>query len=129
MLLSSPPITYSIQLSGQELSSVPLRQYLAAELRFLGLKIDPHALEKARYNGLSDDDLRQVEIKDFVLNPPTGPFKSIVANPPYIRHHRLSNDLKNELRRISAETVGTVLGRARRPAHLFSDTCIEPIRQ
>ena len=80
---------------------------------FLGNELDPSALEKASYNGLSSDDLAHVEINDFILNPPAGPFEAIVANPPYIRHHRLSNRVKEELRRISADTIGTSLdGRA-----------------
>ena len=82
-------------------------------IAFLGNELDPGALEKARYNGLSSDDLAHVEINDFILNHPAGPFKAIVANPPYIRHHRLSNRVKEELRRISADTIGTSLdGRA-----------------
>ena len=82
-------------------------------IAFLGNELDPSALEKARYNGLSSDDLAHVEINDFILNPPAGTFKAIVANPPYIRHHRLSNRVKEELRRISADTIGMSLdGRA-----------------
>ena len=83
------------------------------EIEFLGAEMDPSALEKARYNGLSAADLARVELSDFVLNPPIGPFKAIVANPPYIRHHRLSVDVKEELKRISASAIGATLdGRA-----------------
>ena len=83
------------------------------EIRFLGTELDPRELEKALYNGLSADDLAHVELTDFILNPPKGPFKAIVANPPYIRHHRLSTAIKEELRHISASTVGVTLdGRA-----------------
>lgn len=84
-----------------------------SEIRFLGTELDPRELEKALYNGLSADDLAHVELTDFILNPPKGPFKAIVANPPYIRHHRLSAAIKEELRRISASTIGVTLdGRA-----------------
>ncbi len=84
-----------------------------SEIKFLGAELDPRELEKALYNGLSTDDLAHVELTDFILNPPKGPFKAIVANPPYIRHHRLSTAIKEELRRISASTIGVTLdGRA-----------------
>ncbi len=83
------------------------------EIRFLGTELDPRELEKGLYNGLSADDLAHVELTDFILNPPKGPFKAIVANPPYIRHHRLSIGIKEELRRISVSTIGVTLdGRA-----------------
>ena len=83
------------------------------KVAFLGNELDPSALEKALYSGLSADDLANVEIRDFILNPPAGPFKAIVANPPYIRHHRLSYDIKQELRHISVNALGKPLdGRA-----------------
>ena len=84
-----------------------------SEPKFLGTELDVAALEQARYNGLSADDLAHIKIDDFVLSPPAGPFKAIVANPPYIRHHRLSKHVKEQLRRICAESMGTILdGRA-----------------
>ena len=83
------------------------------EIAFLGTELDPQALEKALYNGLSVDDLAHVELTDFILNPPEGHFEAIVANPPYIRHHRLSTAVKEELKRISASAIGVTLdGRA-----------------
>ncbi len=82
-------------------------------VRLLGSEIYPDALEQARYSGLSGEDIEHISIRDFVLNPPSGPFKAIVANPPYIRHHRLSDNTKRELRRISANSIGRALdGRA-----------------
>ncbi len=83
------------------------------EIGFLGNELDPSALQEALYNGLSADDLAHIEIRDFILNPPTGPFKAIVANPPYIRHHRLPYDVKQELRHIGVNSLGKPLdGRA-----------------
>ena len=82
-------------------------------VQFLGSELDPLALEKAIYNGLSVSELAHVEVNDFILNPPTGPFKAIVANPPYIRHHRLSAEVKDEFKRICMHTIGATLdGRA-----------------
>lgn len=55
----------------------------------------------------------QVERRDFVLCPPDQPAQAIVANPPYIRHHRLGERYKAQLRKIAKETLGQTLdGRA-----------------
>lgn len=79
----------------------------------LGTEVYPDALQQAHQNGLSESDLANVQITDFVLNPPKGPFKAIVANPPYMRHHRLPNHVKVELKRFSASLIGKTLdGRA-----------------
>ena len=83
-----------------------------------GAEIDPDALREARTSGLDPDDLRGVEIRDFVLSPPKGPFGAIVANPPYIRHHRLDRSVKSVLRAIAGKTIGRPLdGRA--GLHIF----------
>lgn len=83
------------------------------ELKFLGTEIDPDVLKHAQGMGLSDEDLRFVELRDFVLDPPPGPFGAIVANPPYIRHHRLSTGVKRKLRAFGERLIGQRLdGRA-----------------
>ena len=101
----------------------------SSEIAFLGTELDPRALEKALYNGLSPDDLAHVELGDFILNPPKGPFKAIVANPPYIRHHRLSTAIKKELKRISAGTIGVTLDGRAGTAYLFPDSRSESVGQ
>jgi hypothetical protein len=90
---------------------------VGAELRrtvsLLGTEIDPGALSNARAAGLAASDLAAVEIRDFIADPPPGPFPAIVANPPYIRHHRLSRETKARLRHIGTSVVGSPLdGRA-----------------
>jgi len=60
------------------------------DLALYGCEVDPTVLVKASQSGLSEADLRHVEIRDFVLDPPPQTFPAMVANPPYIRHHRLS---------------------------------------
>ena len=48
-----------------------------------------------------------------MLSPPPGPYRAIVANPPYLRHHRLPGEVKARLREIASGTVGRTLdGRA-----------------
>lgn len=79
----------------------------------LGTEIDHNAIEQARQNGLKESDLAHIQIRDFVLDPPPSKFKAIVGNPPYIRHHRLPAQIKANLKKLSAQTLGTPLdGRA-----------------
>lgn len=88
---------------------------LAADrkLKLMGTEIDPDVLREACRNGLSEDDLARVWIGDFVLDPPKGSFEAIIANPPYIRHHRLSGPTKTKLREFGAKALGKALdGRA-----------------
>lgn len=81
--------------------------------KFLGYEIDSEVLMQAPNNGLSLQDLAGVEISDFVLNPPKQKFSAIVSNPPYIRHHRLSQEKKSLLKQFSQNLVGfSVDGRA-----------------
>lgn len=54
-----------------------------------------------------------VEERDFIKNPPKRKFKSIVANPPYIRHHRIDTETKLLLKQLSISITGnTIDGRA-----------------
>ncbi|MCA1634985.1 MAG: SAM-dependent methyltransferase [Acidobacteria bacterium] len=82
-------------------------------LKFAGREIDQQALEQAKGNGLSEEDLSKVSIADFVLDPPKNILSAIVCNPPYIRHHRLSSEVKAKLKKLSIDIIGTTLdGRA-----------------
>ncbi|WP_395090844.1 Eco57I restriction-modification methylase domain-containing protein [Armatimonas sp.] len=82
-------------------------------ITLLGREIDPAALEEARGTGLTDDDLKGVELCDFATIPPVGPFPAIIANPPYLRHHRLSAETKACLKEFGAKLLGKPLdGRA-----------------
>lgn len=86
---------------------------LGKRVRFSGLEIDPAALAEARSAGAKEADLAGVRIGDFVMSPPKGHLMAIVANPPYIRHHRLTQTMKASLREIAIRTIGTTLdGRA-----------------
>ncbi len=78
-----------------------------------GMDIDPAALEQAIEQGLIRDDITRVKISDFVFQPPQEKLSAIVANPPYIRHHRISAATKELLKRLSLQTIGGILdGRA-----------------
>lgn len=83
------------------------------QVAFHGMERDASALQEAARYGLSADDLRDVQVGDFLLNPPAGPLRAIVANPPYIRHHRISPEVKSTLKAFGARLMGAPLdGRA-----------------
>jgi hypothetical protein len=78
-------------------------------ISFWGTDIDPEVLADEIYN----KDNCYVEIRDFIKNPPKRKFKAIVANPPYIRHHRIEDQTKILLKKLSTSiTHGTIDGRA-----------------
>ena len=75
-------------------------------LTLFGRDIDPEVIGQARMSGLDAGDLRNVEMRDFVLDPPSELFPAIIANPPYIRHHRLSPTQKERLREFARKATG-----------------------
>lgn len=78
-----------------------------------GFDIDAVVLASSVEAGLSKQDFARVQIADFVLEPPPQKLPAIVANPPYIRHHRLSAETKERLRKLCLEITGqTIDGRA-----------------
>jgi adenine-specific DNA-methyltransferase len=82
-------------------------------LHLVGMEIEANVLQEALKQGLDSWDLASVTIGDFVLQPPQRRFPAIVANPPYIRHHRLSMEKKEQLRQVSLNISGRILdGRA-----------------
>lgn len=87
-------------------------------VRLQGTEIDRATLDEAKTSGLTSRDLSSVEICDFVLDPPRAKLKAIVANPPYIRHHRLSADVKAKLKAFSANLTGTAID-ARAGYHIY----------
>jgi hypothetical protein len=85
---------------------------LNPKIKFYGTDIDPEIIEIAKSEGIFDDNC-DIEIKDFILDPPKKLFKAIIANPPYIRHHRLSPEIKNSFRGLGMRMIGGTLdGRA-----------------
>lgn len=77
--------------------------------RFTGYDVDSTLLGLSVY----EKPYCHVEVRDFVHSPPSCAFSSIVANPPYIRHHRLTSETKAALRGIAVRVLGKPLdGRA-----------------
>lgn len=78
-----------------------------------GMDIDPNTLNEAIQYGLIKEDIKNVIIGDFVFQSPKDKLSAIVANPPYIRHHRISLETKAKLKRLSMKSARIVLdGRA-----------------
>jgi adenine-specific DNA-methyltransferase len=76
---------------------------------FWGADIDAEVLADTIYNRAKC----YVENRDFIKNPPNRKFKAIVANPPYIRHHRIDEETKLLLRKIAISITGNSIdGRA-----------------
>ena len=88
------------------------------DLALFGRDIDPEVLDQARMSGLDDHDLRNVEMRDFVLDPPTELFPAIIANPPYIRHHRLTPAQKKYLSGFARKATGRHID-ARAGLHVY----------
>jgi adenine-specific DNA-methyltransferase len=89
------------------------RKQGGADLLLRGCEIDPAAIQAARMSGLSAKDLSGVELRDFALRPPVEHFPAIVANPPYVRHHRITKTAKLTLHAFARGLIGRPLdGRA-----------------
>ncbi|MBI4828648.1 MAG: N-6 DNA methylase [Nitrospinae bacterium] len=75
-------------------------------LTLIGRDVDADVLIRAKNSGLDDEDLRHVEIRDFILDSRQDVFPAIIANPPYIRHHRISTSLKSQLGDFARKMTG-----------------------
>ncbi|MFH0791076.1 MAG: N-6 DNA methylase [Candidatus Omnitrophota bacterium] len=83
------------------------------QIQFYGTDKDENILQEAFKEGLLDKIKCDIEIRDFIFNPPCRKFKAIVANPPYIRHHRLNEEIKRKLKELSEKILRfTIDGRA-----------------
>jgi methylase of polypeptide subunit release factors len=88
-------------------------RFISRDVRLRGVEKDPDALDQAEASGLAKADLEGVEIADFVSRACVRSWSAIVANPPYIRHHRLVPELKARLRAFAKRLLGESLdGRA-----------------
>ncbi|MDD5296319.1 MAG: N-6 DNA methylase [Rhodocyclaceae bacterium] len=88
------------------------------EIALTGMEIDPKVLHEAIRHGLVANDLAGVTLGDFVFQPPERLMTAIVANPPYLRHHRISAADKEKLKLLAQGTLGKALdGRA--GLHIF----------
>ena len=78
-------------------------------INYYGIDIDEYVLEDEIYH----KNNCFVEIRDFIKNPPQKKFNAIIANPPYIRHHRIDEKMKQFLKELFIKITGfTIDGRA-----------------
>ena len=73
---------------------------------FAGFELDDAVLADAYKLGLSPVELAGIRIGDFMRNHVDGRYPAIISNPPYIRHHRLSDQQKRELRQLATHCLG-----------------------
>lgn len=89
------------------------RRLRGSRLKLGGREIDPAALIAASDSGLTAEDMAGVELRDFALYPPHEKYSAVVANPPYVRHHRLSEAAKVSLHTFARDLIGrSIDGRA-----------------
>lgn len=88
------------------------------KLGFHGYELYETEIRKALAHGLSAADMRHVRVGDFIHQPLSRKYSSIVANPPYIRHHRLEPEYKTFLKVLSHAVLGQPLD-ARSGLHLY----------
>jgi hypothetical protein len=80
---------------------------------FYGTDVDEQLLLKIKGQDSCESETCQLELRDFIRSPPKRTFPAIVANPPYLRHHRLPRELKDYLSYLSRRVIGSKLdGRA-----------------
>jgi len=89
------------------------RNVLGQNVVLQGTEIDRDALSCGKDLGLTAEDLKHVELLDFMELPESKKFPAVVANPPYIRHHRIALDYKAKLKLFCKQLTGFSLdGRA-----------------
>lgn len=69
----------------------------AEQYNYLGIDIDDDLLENL--NGHKASSRHIFQKKDYLLENISETFGAIISNPPYIRHHRVSQDVKKEIDR------------------------------
>jgi adenine-specific DNA-methyltransferase len=84
----------------------------------MGTELHSDAFAQCRTTGLDEADLTHVQVRDFVLDAPEERFHAIVANPPYIRHHRISPETKSALQLLAKRLIGKALD-GRTGYHVF----------
>ena len=76
---------------------------------FAGFEVDESVLSAAYKLGLPPSQLRGVVVGDFIGAGLASRFPAIISNPPYIRHHRLSEARKRELQALAKRRLGFTL--------------------
>jgi hypothetical protein len=70
---------------------------------FEGFELHPSVLGEGMHLGLRKADFAKVRIGDFLGSEFSKHYAAIISNPPYIRHHRLGESRKQELKAVAAD--------------------------
>lgn len=73
---------------------------------FAGFEVDDIVLAESYKLGLKPSELRDTIVGDFIGQQIGRSYPAIISNPPYIRHHRLSEEQKKELHQLSKHCLG-----------------------
>ena len=76
----------------------------AGKLR--GFELDRDAFAEGAKLGLRAEDFSGVTVADFLQASSRELFPAIISNPPYIRHHRLGEERKAELKEFARQILG-----------------------
>lgn len=71
-----------------------------------GFELHSNAFADGWKFGFKPDDFCHVQIADFIGTSLPEKFPAIVSNPPYIRHHRLTQKQKLELKQLAQNLLG-----------------------
>jgi adenine-specific DNA-methyltransferase len=77
--------------------------------KFSGFELHKEAFADGWKLGLKKNEFSRVSIGDFISFRLDQKFPAIISNPPYIRHHRLTEQRKSELRALSERILGFAL--------------------
>lgn len=124
--IARPMVRYSMPESGELLDpAFGMGAFLEAftglggtgkGMRFVGREVDAEILREFSQRNTSTD--YKVDLRDFILDPPSEQYTGIIANPPYVRHHRLTPEVKAKGRLLSIEAMGRPLD-ARAGLHIY----------
>jgi hypothetical protein len=73
---------------------------------FAGFEVDEVVLAESYKLGLNPAELCDTIVGDFIGERIGRSYPAIISNPPYIRHHRLTGEQKDELRQLSKNCLG-----------------------
>ncbi len=76
---------------------------------FDGFELHEAAFADGAKLGLTRKDFSRIEIGDFISSRLARTFPAVISNPPYIRHHRLGDQRKSELRNMAERILGFAL--------------------
>lgn len=76
---------------------------------FAGFELHSTALQEGSQLGLTGKDFSKVRVADFISTEISDRFDAIISNPPYIRHHRLGEAQKRELKTMAKRLLGFTL--------------------